>query len=36
LANDAKYALGKTADFSIAEGEDIEDAQIVVGVRFWF
>ncbi|CAC9647524.1 copper resistance protein B [bacterium endosymbiont of Bathymodiolus sp. 5 South] len=27
---------GKTADFSIAEGEDIEDAQIVVGVRFWF
>ena len=27
---------GNTADFSIAEGEDIEDVQIVVGVRFWF
>jgi uncharacterized protein involved in copper resistance len=28
--------VNSTADFSIAEGEDIEDAQIVVGVRFWF
>ncbi len=27
---------GNTADFSRAEGEDIEDAQIVAGVRFWF
>ncbi|CAC9978406.1 Copper resistance protein B [uncultured Gammaproteobacteria bacterium] len=27
---------GNTANFSIAEGEDIEDAQIVVGMRFWF
>ncbi|WP_225879742.1 copper resistance protein B [Abyssogena phaseoliformis symbiont] len=27
---------GNTADFSIAEGEDIEGTQIVVGVRFWF
>jgi copper resistance protein B len=27
---------GNTANFSVAEGEDIEDAQMVVGVRFWF
>ncbi|MBA5249401.1 MAG: copper resistance protein B [Gammaproteobacteria bacterium] len=27
---------GNTADFARDENEDIEDAQIVVGVRFWF
>ncbi len=27
---------GNTADFSATEGENIEDTQLVVGVRFWF
>lgn len=27
---------GNTATFASAEGEDIEDSQVVVGVRFWF
>ncbi len=27
---------GNTADFSTTEGENIEDTQLVVGVRFWF
>lgn len=28
--------FGNTADFAKADGEDIEDTQIVAGVRFWF
>ncbi len=27
---------GNTADFSLAEHEDIKDTQLVTGVRFWF
>ena len=27
---------GNTATFASSEGEDVEDSQVVAGVRFWF
>jgi copper resistance protein B len=29
-------SFGRTADFARADGEDVEDASIVVGLRAWF